>query len=135
MGGELLGGVIGAGIAGEEFADPETEISNDIIGKPRVGSGLKNDVPKPTQLPLENYGRPAVREFGPKPKGHGFPDMVDNYAGDATVFDLGKGAKLYQLEGSNNGTEGRFEWITQGGNVTHRQFVPGGRITGKPIKP
>jgi hypothetical protein len=138
MGGELLGGVIGGGAAGKAFAEPaapDTEIVNDIIGKPRVDSALKNDVPKPTELPLKNYGRPAVREFGPKPKGHGFPDMIDNYAGDATTFDLGKGAKLYQIEGSHNGTEGRFEWITEGGNVTHRQFVPGGRITGKPIKP
>ena len=142
MGGELLGGTLGGALGGgissravpEGAVPSETPITNDIIGKPRVGSALKNDVPKPTELPVDNYGRPSVREFGPQVKGHGWPDMIDNYAGDATKFDLSNGAKLYQIDGSLNGKPGRFEWITQNGNVTHRQFIPGGRITGTPIR-
>jgi len=41
---------------------------------------------------------------------------VDNYAGSATKTSLGN-ATLYQLEGSLNGEVGRFEWITQDGEV------------------
>ena len=42
---------------------------------------------------------------------------------------------LYQLQGSLNGTVGRFEWIIQNQQVTHRMFVPGGGINGIPIMP
>lgn len=86
-------------------------ITNDILGKPRVGSALK----------LDDY--------------HAFNNIVDNYAGAATKTGLNNGATLYQIEGSLNGVSGRFEWITQSGNVTHRMFVPGGTMSGVPIKP
>lgn len=76
-----------------------------------------------------------IREFSATAKDHGWPDMVDNYAGHATQTDLGRGATLHQLGGSLNGTAGRFERITQGNNVTHRQFVHGGTMNGVPIKP
>lgn len=82
-----------------------------------------------------NYGRPIVREFPATAKGHGWPDIIDNHAGDATKFDLGNGATLHQLEGSYNGVSGRCEWITHNGAVTHRQAIHGGTITGNPIKP
>lgn len=43
--------------------------------------------------------------------------------------------QLYQIEGSLNGKKGIFEWIidpdaTKG--VTHRRFIEGVGITGKP---
>ena len=41
----------------------------------------------------------------------------------------------YQVEGSLNGISGRFEWIVDNGNVTHRMFVQGGQINGVSIKP
>ena len=85
-------------------------IENDIIGKERIGSALKTD----------SY--------------HNFNDIIDNYAGLATKTKINNGT-LYQLEGALNGIEGRFEWIIQGENVTHRMFVPGGKINGLPIKP
>ena len=140
MGGEVLGAVVGGAVAGgvvnravaKPSAPTESPISNDIIGKPRVGSGLKNDLPKTKGLPVENLGRQSVREFGPEAKQHGWSDIVDNYIGDATKFDLPDGAKLYQLEGSNQGRPGIFEWILNNGKVTHRRFIPGGRITGRP---
>jgi len=75
-------------------------ITNDILGKPRVGSALK----------LDDY--------------HAFNNILDNYAGAATKTGLNNGATLYQIEGSLNGISGRFEWITQSGNVIHRMFVP-----------
>lgn len=87
-----------------------SNIKNDILSLDRRGSALKTD----------QY--------------HSFPDIVDNYAGDATKYKLPNG-NLYQLKGSLNGVSGRFEWITQGGNVTHRMFVPGGGINGIPIMP
>jgi hypothetical protein len=49
---------------------------------------------------------------------HGFNDIIDNYAGEATRFDIptkGPGgsiirtSELRQIQGSNNGTEGIFE--------------------------
>jgi len=107
---------------------------NPVHGKPRTGSGLKNDVPRSKQLGHSNYGRPSVREFGPVAKGHGFPDIIDNYADAAKQFDLRDGAVLYQIEGSLNGVPGRFEWIIENGNVTHRQFLHGKKITGVPSK-
>ena len=85
-------------------------ISNDVIDLPRVGSALKTDA------------------F------HAFPDIVDNYAGFATQSSISNGT-LYQLQGSLNGTVGRFEWIIQNQQVTHRMFVPGGGINGIPIMP
>ena len=70
---------------------------------------------------------------------HSFPDIVDNYAGYATSFDLvgGDGVHriLLQLEGSLNGEPGIFEWIVDpdpSRGVTHRRFIRHGTITGKP---
>ena len=60
--------------------------------------------------------------------------LVDNYAGYATKTTLND-ATLYQLEGSLNGVEGRFEWIIQDGKVTHRMFIQNGAMNGVPIKP
>ena len=51
-----------------------------------------------------------------------------------TKFPI-KNGELYQVEGSLNGVNGRFEWITQDGFVTHRMFVKNGKINGVPIKP
>lgn len=77
---------------------------------PRTGSALKTDL----------Y--------------HAFPNIVDNYAGYATKSPISNGT-LYQLQGSLNGTVGRFEWIIQNQQVTHRMFVSGGGINGIPIMP
>ncbi len=85
-------------------------ISNDIINLPRTGSALKTDA----------Y--------------HAFPDIVDNYAGHAIRTPI-HNATLYQLQGSLNGIPGRFEWIVQNQQVTHRLFVEGGGINGIPIMP
>jgi hypothetical protein len=66
---------------------------------------------------------------------HAFPNLVDNFAAGATKTQLQSGATLYQIEGSLNGVAGRFEWIVDGGNVTHRLFVRGGTLNGLPITP
>jgi len=87
------------------------DITNDVLESSRTGSALKGDA----------Y--------------HAFSDIVDNYAGSATRTNLGNGATLYQLDGSLNGTVGRFEWIIQNGMTTHRMFVPGGTMNGVPIIP
>ncbi|MBC3364076.1 DUF637 domain-containing protein [Pseudomonas sp. SWRI154] len=102
-------GVVGDGPKG---------IDNSVLGKPRVGSANK--------LPDGQ---------------HGFNDIIDNYAGAAAKFEIPtKGAggvvlrvsELRQIEGSNNGVSGVFEWIVDEGNVTHRRFIPGGQVTGRP---
>ncbi|MGE7964651.1 hemagglutinin repeat-containing protein [Pseudomonas sp. NPDC089918] len=113
----------GSGALGESNASGSgtggpKEIENQIIGKPRVGSA--------TKIPDGQ---------------HGFNDIIDNYAGDATKFEIptkGPGgvvirvSELSQIEGSNNGVEGVFEWIVDEGDVTHRRFIPGGKVTGLP---
>ena len=86
-------------------------VENPVQGVPRVGSALKTDP----------Y--------------HAFPDVVDNFASGATSTTLRSGATLHQVEGSLNGVAGRFEWIVENGQVTHRMFVPGGTCNGVPIKP
>lgn len=45
------------------------------------------------------------------------------------------GADLYQLSGSNNGVLGRFEWIVENGEVTHRMFIENGTMNRRPILP
>ena len=91
--------------------------NNPVIGSPRVGSATKTD------------------------KYHAFSDMVDNYVGDSRKFrisvktrrgKMARKAELRQLEGSLDGREGVFEWIVDQGNVTHRRFIPGGKISGFP---
>lgn len=84
-----------------------------------------------------NSGPFAVQEFPSAARAHGFPDIVDNYAGGATEFPLRNGATLYQIDGGLNGAAGRFEWIVDPklGGVTHRMFISGGTINGIPIKP
>ncbi|BDR59326.1 hypothetical protein [Xylocopilactobacillus apicola] len=66
-----------------------------------------------------------IKEIPNAPLTHGFPDIVDNYAGFAKITDLGN-AKLYQIQGSQDGVIGRFEWIVQDGRVTQRIFLSNG---------
>lgn len=98
--------------------NPERVIDIDFQSKPRVGSA--NKVPD---------GQ------------HGFNDIVDNYTGDASKFDIdtkGPGgivtrkSELRQIEGSNNGVDGVYEWINDNEEITHRRFIPGGVVTGYP---
>ncbi|WP_413366215.1 hypothetical protein [Lysinibacillus sp. 3P01SB] len=110
------------------------ELKHPVLDNPRVGSALKDDF----------Y--------------HNFNDIIDNYADDAQRFDLpnkkGHMDSLYQIEGSvvkyetkyvkvkNNASEmiqtketkdGVFEWVVdpKTNTVTHRTFIPGGKVTGK----
>jgi hypothetical protein len=91
--------------------------ANPIAGLPRTGNALKTD---PT---------------------HAFPNLVDNFVGDARKFSIPtrepggaivRQSDLYQLEGSYRGKPGVFEWIVDQGQVTHRRFIPGGTTTGIP---
>ncbi|MFS7199937.1 hypothetical protein CKN63_07650 [Carnobacterium divergens] len=122
------------------------EITNPVLEAPRSGSGLKVDDIKPVKGKGSVYdidpltGKPPTKqtqiiidEFPNVPKEHGFSDIIDNYAGLAEVTDLGN-AKLYQIQGSQNGVMGRFEWIIQDGKVTHRMFVRNPELNGVPIK-
>ena len=88
-------------------------ISNPIVNSKRVGSAQKSD------------------------PHHSFSDIVDNYVGNAKTFTLkggdGKTRTLYQVQGSLNGKKGIFEWIYDSNKgVTHRRFIPNGKITGRP---
>lgn len=126
--GALAGGAIGKGLTSEGGPGG---INNDVLNGKRTGSGLKDDPVNPVRDANGNI----TKEFPATPKAHGFPDIVDNYAGDAQQFPLQNGATLYQVEGSYNGVAGRFEWIIQNGNVTHRMFIQGGSVNGVPISP
>ena len=65
--------------------------------------------------------------------------VLDDVAEHGTVFRTtgGDGVPrvLIQLRGEVDGIAGRFEWILDGGNLTHQMFVRGGTINGVPIKP
>ena len=94
---------------------PVTAVANLVTHSIRSGSALKSD------------------------SHHSFPDIVDNYAGYATGFELvgGDGVKriLLQLAGSLNGVVGIFEWVVDPNphtGVTHCRFIPDGKITGRP---
>ncbi|WP_392551403.1 VENN motif pre-toxin domain-containing protein [Orbus wheelerorum] len=145
--GEAVGD-IGKGPTGSQT------ITNDILDNPRVGYGEKgsgsgNKVDQITNKPVldidgqqitvypEKLKPGAVQEFPSTAKSHGFNDIIDNYAGQATKTTLNNGATLHQLEGSLNGVSGRFEWIVDPklGGVSHRMFVPNGKINGAPSKP
>lgn len=146
-------GDAGKGTTGSKGSGNQT-ISNDILDNPRVGYGEKgsgsgNKIDQVTNKPVLDVdgqqitvypGKPkpgAVQEFPSTAKSHGFNDIIDNYAGQATKTTLNNGATLHQLEGSLNGVSGRFEWIVDPklGGVSHRMFVPNGTINGIPSKP
>ncbi len=127
----------GARAAGRAAASAADEAANPILGRKRVGSALKEDQVRP----LRNEKGQIVREFPATPREHGFPDLVDNFAGDAQRFSIptrGPGGRvvreseLFQVEGSQHGQEGVFEWIVDQGRVTHRRFISGGKVTGTP---
>lgn len=112
-----------------------SSITNDILECPRTGSALKIDDVKPIRQINPKTGRPEIiKEFPATAQSHGFNDLVDNYAGHATKSQIPNGT-LYQLDGALNGVQGRFEWIIQDGNVTHRMFIQNGTMNGVPIKP
>ena len=113
-----------------------SEIDNKIIGLERIGSGLKVDSlnNKIITININDESVIVQKEFPYAPISHGFNDIIDNYAGYAQEFDI-PNAKLYQLEGSLNGVEGRFEWIIQDNYITHRRFVNNGKINGKVNRP
>lgn len=115
----------------EAFAGKAAEGTSQIANLERVKSGLKVDFVKPIR---DGAGK-IVKEFPATPIAHGFPNVVDNFAGAATQFELRNGAALFQVEGSLNGVAGRFEWIVDQGSVTHRMFVGGGTVNGVPIIP
>lgn len=135
---------------------PGKIIDNPVTSKPRVGHGEKGTgsgnkldpvedepvrgptgQPIPVGFPTKKGKSYAAQEFPSTTRAHGFPDIVDNYAGDATSFKLSNGATLYQVEGSLSGVEGRFEWIVDpsNGGVTHRYFVKSGTVSGIPTQP
>lgn len=98
-------------------ASGTVEIENIVLNSPRAGSASKLD------------------------KHHNFNEIIDNYAGDASRFDIptkdysGKivrTSELRQIEGSLNSVKGVFEWVIDQNQVTHRRFIPGGKITGIP---
>ncbi|MBU2075399.1 MAG: hypothetical protein KJ938_13275 [Actinobacteria bacterium] len=64
---------------------------------------------------------------------------TDDIAKNGTVFRTvgGDGVErlLVQMRGEVNGVAGRFEWIVDGGSLTHQMFVRGGTVNGIPIKP
>ena len=124
---------VGESGAGESGGN--SSITNDILDCQRKGSALKVDEIKPiTQINPKTRRPEIIKEFPATAQSHGFNDLIDNYAGYATKSLIRNGT-LYQLKGTLNGVQGRFEWIIQDGYVTHRMFVRDGTMNGVPIKP
>ncbi len=91
------------------------DITNDVIKNKRTGSALKRD------------------------PNHALNDIIDNYAGKADKFSIkgddGVKRSLYQIKVEMNGKKGIVEWIVDPApskGVTHRRFIEGVEVTGKP---
>jgi hypothetical protein len=69
---------------------------------------------------------------------HHFSNIVDNNMANAAQFSIKGGdgitRSLYQVEGALRGKSGIFEWLVDSGKLTHRVFIPNGKITGIPNK-
>ena len=86
---------------------------------------------------LKSTEKVAFKALSASDAQHYFSNIVDNYMATAYSSSLKGGdgvyRSFYQVSGSLNGADGVFEWIVEtGGLVTHRRFIPGGRITGTP---
>ena len=114
-----------------EAPKKEVRIQNDVVDQPRTGSGLKVDAEKTI---FDSKTGKVIKEFPATAKSHGFSDIIDNYAGQASKFKLKDGATLHQIEGSYNGKVGRFEWLVQDSKDTHRMFIQEEKINGIPTK-
>ncbi len=114
-----------------------SELESPVLDGRRVESGAKVDDVKPV-WGKDSKGRPVIeKEFPQVAKEHGFPDIIDNYPTSANEYPLVGGDGIdrifFQFEGSNNGKNGVFEWIVEpNGDVSHRRFIDGGVLTGKP---
>ena len=115
------GAVLGGGTA---YVGTRGTTSTHTIAKPKITSTIKNEI-----IDLPRIG--SALKTDPY---HAFSKIVDNYAGYAAKSPISNGT-LYQLQGSFNGVNGRFEWVVQGQQVVHRMFVEGGTINGIPIMP
>jgi len=122
----------------EYLAAKSSYLEHPVLNGDRVGSGTKVDTVKPITIRDPETGREIIiSEFPNTPMSHGFPDIFDNASIYSTEFDLVGGddvvRKLYQLEANYNSVDGIFEWIVDAnGDITHRRFIAGGKITGKP---
>ena len=109
-----------------KIADKATDAAK-VAKKVSKGRKISNPIVKSTRIGNANKLDPH----------HAFPNIIDNYAGKAKTFSLkgadGKTRELYQIKGSLRGKDGIFEWILdKEKGVTHRRFIPNGKITGKP---
>ena len=101
----------------------------EILGVPQtvVHTGWKSNVTEEEYFE-QNYD--FLKKLFPTMEKTGVNVLIEN----STKTNLGN-ATLYQLSGSLNNVPGRFEWIVQNGNVTHRMIIKGGGINGIPIMP
>ena len=137
--------VVGAGVLSR--GKKAAEVIDEVAGArprrtPGAGSGVRwavEDVPQKTTNPI--LEKPRVGSALKSDPHHAFPNLIDNFASDAQRFTIptrGPGGKvvrqseLLQVEGSLSGRQGVFEWIIDQEQVTHRRFIPGGRVTGSP---
>jgi hypothetical protein len=102
-----------------------------------------NQVNNPTELVkykrIDYYSSAGYKGLEVDDFSHHWSNIIDNYTSSAAKFTLKGGdniyRSLYQVQGALRGQDGIFEWIVEvGGNVTHRAFIPNGKITGIPNK-
>ncbi|MGM0216293.1 hypothetical protein IGI42_003888 [Enterococcus sp. AZ109] len=122
------------GKAGRSNNKVISNLESPVLDGRRVGSGAQIDDVKPV-WGKDSKGKLVIeKEFPQVAKEHGFPDIIDNYPTSASEYPLvggdGIDRKFFQLEGSNNGKKGVFEWIVEpNGDVSHRRFIDGGTLT------
>ncbi len=108
--------------------------------KELVTTGQVFRLPSPAQAArLIKQAKPVGSALKNDPWHRSASFVVDDVAARGTVFKTvggdGVARLLVQVPGTVNGVSGRFEWILDGGNLTHQMFVRGGTINGVPIKP
>jgi len=88
---------------------------------------------------IDPYSSAAIKSRDALDNNHYFSDIIDNNTNSAAKWSIRGGdgvyRSLYQIKGTLRGAPGIFEWMVEtNGILTHRVFIPNGKITGIPNK-
>ncbi|WP_260447927.1 hypothetical protein [Listeria booriae] len=111
------------------------ELYHPVLDGTRTGSALKKDAMHSFNDIVDNYARYAKEFSLPNKKGHN--DILYQIEGSKIqtkqTFSNSKGWNAPEMTETNEVINGIYEWVVDPttGNVTHRTFIPGGKVTGK----
>ncbi len=125
-----------AGVADVQAEMAKIDFSQPVASDGAGGLNFTQNVENSVNLGTRT-GSAAYKSLSATDEQHFFSNIIDNYATYAQKFSIKGGDKivrdLFQIEGSLNGKSGIFEWMVENGSdVSHRRFIPGGKVTGTP---